>query len=514
MISMTESATLQLRAALWFDKGFRPVAVRNAVVGDKTTGKRPKGDEWQIRARQTVPETAMSSPTIDALNTGILCDGLRPIDIDVDDPALVNDIGSLVTEMFGAAPVRFRGDSPRALVLYRAAEGEPRKRQINCARGKVEVLGMGNQFVAYGQHRETGAQLQWSGELPHRDMLPLITEAALDVFFERATAILGGLSKAKHKASDDAFVAYPELVLPAMREPMNREEAYAQAALAENAAELATTCKGGRNDKLNALAYRMGRMVGAGWINGLDVESALLSACHTNGLISEGADETIKTLRSGLEAGKSDALPSLSERPVDPAIAALGQRLFASGRPNAAFETAGCDNVVSPAVFELASGSYPAASLPSSNIVGWGKFIQQAATPPIYVVQRMLQAGYAYALTASWGAGKTAIGVPMALHVSAGRIWAGLKVERSKVLYLCGENPPDVAMRAKTAAREVFKIDDDELEGQIHFTERPFAIDTASAVCLRGRRPQDAKAGREVWSHYRRHGAGAQRGAG
>jgi hypothetical protein len=46
-----------------------------------------------------------------------------------------------------------------------------------------------------------------------------------------------------------------------------RERVYAQAALAGTADELAAAQPGARNNELNAKAFRMGRFVGAGWID-------------------------------------------------------------------------------------------------------------------------------------------------------------------------------------------------------------------------------------------------------
>jgi hypothetical protein len=63
------------------------------------------------------------------------------------------------------APVRFRGNSYRRLILLRAAEGEPPKITIPAVSHttehacKIEVSGKGQQFVALGEH-ESGAKLQ------------------------------------------------------------------------------------------------------------------------------------------------------------------------------------------------------------------------------------------------------------------------------------------------------------------------------------------------------------------
>jgi bifunctional DNA primase/polymerase-like protein len=86
-----------------------------------------------------------------------------------------------------------------------------------------------------------------------------------------------------------------------------REKAYARAALDGCAEELAATAKGKRNEALNALAFRLGRMVGAGWIERTKVEAALTAAMHTNGYAADKGDEAVEaTLASGLDAGIAD----------------------------------------------------------------------------------------------------------------------------------------------------------------------------------------------------------------
>jgi hypothetical protein len=120
------------RRQLW-QNGFRPVALHS-------NDKRPFGDAWQDRARQNPPEALTAQPRPAALNTGILCDGLRPVDIDVDDPAVAERMEALAVRMLGAAPCRWRGNSGRRVLLYRADEGEPGKRVLTSNLGKVEIL--------------------------------------------------------------------------------------------------------------------------------------------------------------------------------------------------------------------------------------------------------------------------------------------------------------------------------------------------------------------------------------
>lgn len=110
-----------------------------------------------------------------------------------------------------------------------------------------------------------------------------------------------------------------------------------------------------------------------------------------------------------------------------------------------------------------------------TNVVPFGVFCADIE-PPRYVWHRVLQYGCLYGLTAKWGHGKTAVMLTVALHAATGRALGGHQVERCRVLYLCGENPADVKLRAIAIAQH-FGISAEELNSQVYFTLRPFAID-------------------------------------
>jgi hypothetical protein len=172
-----------IRRSLW-DSGFYPVPV-------VTMGKRPLMGNWPEDAKAGAP--AVATPA--ALNTGILAEGLRAIDIDVDDSALVATIGDAAKRTLGSTPfIRSRCDSPRKLLLYRAAEGAPRKRQHPGKDGaKVEVLGQGQQFLAFGRHPE-GAELEWArgpGTDGRLEDVPTVTEGQITEFLAAIAPIIG-----------------------------------------------------------------------------------------------------------------------------------------------------------------------------------------------------------------------------------------------------------------------------------------------------------------------------------
>ncbi len=166
--------------------GFRPVAVI-------TNDKRPFGNAWPDRARQDPPADSVAPLHDQALNTGLLCDGLRVVDIDIDDPELVRAVREHAERLLGHTLVRSRSNSARVAMLYRAADGSPPKRAVTSGMGKVEILGYGQQVVAFGIHN-SGAALEWSPSAPGDialDDLPAATEQQVDDFLNAVALIIG-----------------------------------------------------------------------------------------------------------------------------------------------------------------------------------------------------------------------------------------------------------------------------------------------------------------------------------
>jgi len=198
-----------LRAQLW-DAGFRPVAL---VTGDKM----PRIQNWQERARRDPPVDAVEAPRSDHLNTGILCDGLRVLDLDIDDASLVSRVKAMALDMLGAdAPIRTRANSPRCALVYRAADGEPMKRSIAGTLGKIEVLGCGQVLHAFGRH-PSGAHLTWHPEPPGQamlDSLPAATEDQISAFLAAAAPLIGaeipGPRERHHARPEDREEAHAE----------------------------------------------------------------------------------------------------------------------------------------------------------------------------------------------------------------------------------------------------------------------------------------------------------------
>jgi hypothetical protein len=101
---------------------------------------------------------------------------------------------------------------------------------------------------------------------------------------------------------------------PEQAKPGIRERAYAEAALEGCTQELAACAPGKRNELLNALAYRLGRMIACGWLARGRVEADLSGSMQTNGYTDEeGTGAVEATLRSGIDAGMLEPHPDLGE---------------------------------------------------------------------------------------------------------------------------------------------------------------------------------------------------------
>lgn len=119
---------------------------------------------------------------------------------------------------------------------------------------------------------------------------------------------------------------------------------------------------------------------------------------------------------------------------------------------------------------------------PAALVQSFDQFIG-ARKPVVWAVQNMIQRGYIYSLTARWGHGKTAVTLPLGMHVAHGMPWAGFKVEQTRVLYLAGENPDDVRLRAVQAA-QVFGMDPEVLAENMFFTTRALNLTAAEQAAV------------------------------
>jgi hypothetical protein len=124
-----------------------------------------------------------------AWGVGVLARHVPAIDLDTTDETLLQKLVAWCDEHIGETLHRV-GRAPRMLLPYRAAV--PFKKMTSTAyqspdgeKHQVEILGAGNQFVAYAIHPDTGRPYTWpTGDLTEMplDMLPEITAETAHAF--------------------------------------------------------------------------------------------------------------------------------------------------------------------------------------------------------------------------------------------------------------------------------------------------------------------------------------------
>lgn len=163
------------------------------VVPIRKGEKRPALSAWQ-KSRLGVADLARYPDH----GVGIICgQGAHPIvgvDVDISHPVIGPAVIAWCQEHMGYGGERV-GAAPRILLAYRAASSgwakgasvqffdptDPLKPSGKENNQQVEILGLGQQFVAYHEHPDTGRDYEWVdilGGLEHlrADDLPVITE--------------------------------------------------------------------------------------------------------------------------------------------------------------------------------------------------------------------------------------------------------------------------------------------------------------------------------------------------
>jgi Bifunctional DNA primase/polymerase, N-terminal len=338
-----------LRARLWNDgKGYRSVAVASFDVpapGHHSAGKRPLRARWQDEARHDPPRAATVCPTLKERNTGLLCDGLQFVDIDRDDPDEARLVVALAKGMLGEAPMRYRAGSSRVGLLYRAASGEPGKQQVKSLDGQqgVEVLGRGQQFVAFGTHK-TGARLEWTQSPLERmpETLTAVTEGQIEAFLDAVSDHLGWPRQRRAGARPGAASqdAKGDVAAPAGGEDID------WSSHPPAAADIPPERPRSAEEMREFVSYMLRRLLEApgDWHNllfaaavayggcrlalGISAETALgdltrAAARYAQALGAGGEREVLRVARDGLRYGEQSPFPLFEVRPPEGAGAVV-----------------------------------------------------------------------------------------------------------------------------------------------------------------------------------------------
>lgn len=173
-------------AARLIENGYQPIPIPHGKKGPRITG-------WQQRQFE-------ASDFGDADNIGIRCGdkGTAFLDVDVYDPATVEAIAAEWMHRHHGTWMRRTGQAPKTGFPFRLPEAIKKANVIVAHNGlapdgkaeKVEVLCLGQQFVAFGIHPDTGQPYRWHDLNPLHgyrgvhEMLPEVSEAQLRDFLD------------------------------------------------------------------------------------------------------------------------------------------------------------------------------------------------------------------------------------------------------------------------------------------------------------------------------------------
>lgn len=166
------------RALTLCANGYRVVPIQSGRKGPTVDGwQRTHADEKQIRK--------WASNGYANGNIGIITENTPAVDIDVYDPDVASQMELWLLREFGDTVVRV-GRAPKRLLVYRADKPFPKMsvRYIDGDREHaIEILGAGQQFVAYGIHPDTKREYVWTSmdelvEIKTSDLPTLTQEQA------------------------------------------------------------------------------------------------------------------------------------------------------------------------------------------------------------------------------------------------------------------------------------------------------------------------------------------------
>lgn len=157
--------------------------------------KGPSIDKWQqVPTNEKIVERWIADGHGDA-NVGVRTRHTPAVDIDILDADMAAELQAWCLENIGYAPTRV-GREPKVLLVY-ATDMPFRKRQVSLlppgadpktGKQKVEILGDGQQFVAYGIHENTKKPYVWTskhGLADHEKFdLTEITQEHIDALFD------------------------------------------------------------------------------------------------------------------------------------------------------------------------------------------------------------------------------------------------------------------------------------------------------------------------------------------
>lgn len=277
---MTTTPTIYEAALNYVKKGFSiiPCEGKKAAVAwspfQKRRTRRDDVDRWHAAGLLN--------------NVAIICGEVSRnlVVVDLDGDAAVFSLSVAFPELFETYIVR-SGSGHGAHLYFRCKTMPRTTRGVGLSVGNIEVRADGCYVVAPPSIHPTS---RMPYVVSNRQSIAQLSN------LDKLTSWIEQLNREKHGPAPKPPAPAPVVAGNA------RIERWALAALRGEAILVSRALEGTRNSTLNRAAFKMGQLVGGGWISRADVEGQLMAAAAQLAA-QEGEQTVIKTIRSGLEAG-------------------------------------------------------------------------------------------------------------------------------------------------------------------------------------------------------------------
>lgn len=167
----------------FLDTALRLISNGYRIVPIKAGTKRPGVKDWEKAQATEAQARKWAADGFADGNVGIITENTPAIDIDVYDADIAAKLEAWCIERFGGDMLIRVGQAPKRLLVFQASQPFTKMfaqyADPSGKKHKVEILGNGQQFVAYGIHPDTHKPFQWTTmdeplDTP-ADLLPMLT---------------------------------------------------------------------------------------------------------------------------------------------------------------------------------------------------------------------------------------------------------------------------------------------------------------------------------------------------
>lgn len=384
-------------------RGLFPLAIARG-------SKAPIGDGWNVWTHPI--------PHPGAGGVGLRCgdNGLSGFDCDVSNPATAHRLLSAFRSVLGSnIPVRW-GREPRFLIPYFLVDAPVQGRTFTFPDGEKLQL-MGGQFVAFGEHKDTGQPYRWEN---WESDWPRITTAQLqqilaDVPLRAGTSLR---FSAEHETASADELAY---AVPRTLDEWQAGRDAAMRYIGMLKHELLGKTEG-RGSTIFALVGVLKFAEQHGMCTRREIEDAITDAGHS-------LDEGLGGRTLGEEISRQDQLPVLRGNLIMQAV--MSRRTMLQGLADAQ----SAPTLVARTGFEISLED-------STDELPW------------LLYQRIL-CGEVHFVTGHSGAGKSTVVTDMVVHYFTSRSWLEADIERADghVLWIAAEDDYGTERRVRHLLR-------------------------------------------------------------